>query len=127
MINLKGRKGEFMACSGFPECRNTKPLGGKKVQATDEVCEKCGKPMVIRWGRNGEFMACSGFPECKNTKPLGGKKIQTTDEICEKCGSPMKVKSVKNARFLACSNYPQCKYTANSLPQTESSQKKTDG
>ncbi len=77
-----------------------------------EVCEKCGRPMIIRWGRNGRFMACSGFPECKNTKPLSEPEApQETDEVCEKCGSPMVIKQGRFGAFLACSNYPKCKNT----------------
>jgi DNA topoisomerase-1 len=77
-----------------------------------EVCEKCGRPMVIRWGRNGKFMACSGFPECKNSKPLdNSNEVELTDEVCEKCGSQMVVKTGRFGKFLACSNYPKCKNT----------------
>ena len=90
--------------------------------ATDQVCEKCGKPMVIKWGRHGRFMACSGFPECKNAKPLEGQEsgvkgqgsnaeVQQTDEKCPKCGSPMVIKSGRFGRFIACSKYPECKTT----------------
>ena len=82
---------------------------------TDEVCEKCGLPMVIRWGRHGRFMACSGFPACKNTKPLEGEKKAAesviTDEKCPKCGSPMVLKSGRFGKFFACSKYPECKTT----------------
>jgi DNA topoisomerase-1 len=87
---------------------------------TDQVCEKCGKPMVIKWGRHGRFIACSGFPDCKNTKPLADKgtgqgdqetKVEETEEKCEKCGSPMLLKTGRFGRFLACSNYPGCKTT----------------
>ncbi len=88
---------------------------------TENMCEKCGLPMVIRWGRHGRFLACSGFPECKNTKPLPGnseqktqgtEKITTqTEEKCEKCGSPMLIKSGRYGKFLACSRYPECKNT----------------
>ena len=84
--------------------------------ATEEVCEKCGKPMVIRWGRHGRFMACSGYPDCKNSKPLEGEgKPQQpdvpTDEVCDKCQSPMVIKSGRFGRFLACTKYPDCKGT----------------
>lgn len=85
--------------------------------ATEEICEKCGKPMVIRWGRHGRFFACSGYPECKTTKPLEGdgtaqKPEQTaTDEICGKCGSPMVLKTGRFGKFVACSKYPECKST----------------
>lgn len=87
---------------------------------TDEVCEKCGKPMVIKWGRHGRFIACSGFPQCKNKKPLKVQnieektqniEIQQTDEICEKCGSQMVLKTGRFGKFLSCSRYPECKST----------------
>jgi len=86
-----------------------KELKNSLIEETDELCEKCGKPMVIRWGRNGKFMACSGFPNCRNTKPISERETETTDEICDKCGSPMVVKLGKYGKFLACSNYPDCK------------------
>jgi DNA topoisomerase-1 len=78
---------------------------------TDEVCEKCGRPMVVRWGRFGQFLACTGFPECKNTRPLDGEEAQqqATDEKCDECGSPMVVKRGRFGQFLACSRYPECK------------------
>jgi DNA topoisomerase-1 len=82
---------------------------------TEAVCEKCGKPMVIRWGRHGRFMACSGFPECKNAKPLDGDKPAAepveTDEKCPKCNAPMLLKSGRFGKFYACSAYPECKTT----------------
>jgi DNA topoisomerase-1 len=83
--------------------------------ATEETCENCGKPMVIRWGRHGRFMACTGFPECKTTKPLEGegqpKAPETTDEKCRVCGSPMVIRSGRFGKFIACSQYPACKTT----------------
>jgi DNA topoisomerase-1 len=87
---------------------------------TDQVCEKCGKPMVIKWGRHGRFMACSGFPDCKNTRPLQnqgteageqGAEVEQISEQCEKCGSPMVIKTGRFGKFLACSKYPKCKTT----------------
>ncbi len=97
------------------EMKNVK----KEVETTDIACEKCGKPMVIRWGRNGRFLACSGYPECKNTKNFNrtednGIKVvetETTDEKCVKCGHPMVVKTGRFGKFLACSAYPECKST----------------
>jgi DNA topoisomerase-1 len=80
-------------------------------EKTEEVCDKCGRPMVIRWGRHGRFLACSGFPECKNTKPLNNEKNHLTEEKCELCGSFMVVKNGKFGKFLACSKYPECKNT----------------
>jgi DNA topoisomerase I len=87
--------------------------------ATEWQCEKCGKPMVIKWGRNGSFLACQGYPECRNTqevvKNLDGTwekvPVQTTDEICETCGAPMTIKRGRFGTFLACTRYPECKTT----------------
>ena len=82
---------------------------------TEETCEKCGLPMVIRWGRHGRFLACSGFPDCKNAKPLDANKQPVeaveTGEACPKCGSPMVMKSGRFGKFIACSKYPECKTT----------------
>ncbi len=83
---------------------------------TEEVCEKCGSPMAIKWGRHGRFLACTAYPSCKNTKPLEGGIAKateqiTTEETCEKCGSPMVIKSGRFGKFLACSKYPECKNT----------------
>ncbi|OGW46133.1 MAG: DNA topoisomerase I [Nitrospirae bacterium GWC2_57_9] len=90
-----------------------------ELTPTDINCEKCGKPMVIKWGRNGQFLACSGYPDCKTTKPFIRKENgeveaapeETTDEICPKCGSAMVVKRGRFGKFLACSRYPECNHT----------------
>jgi DNA topoisomerase-1 len=93
--------------------------------ATDFVCEKCGRKMIIRWGRNGSFLACPGFnagegeEKCRNTKEIvknldGTYDIvppQTTDELCDVCGAGMTVKRGRFGTFLACSTYPDCKGT----------------
>ena len=78
---------------------------------TEEKCENCGKPMVLRWGRFGQFYACTGYPECKTTKPYGDEATQpeATDEKCDECESPMVVKRGRFGPFLACSRYPECK------------------
>jgi DNA topoisomerase-1 len=82
---------------------------------TDEVCDKCNSPMVIKWGRHGRFLACSGYPGCKNTRPLEGEAAPQepviTDEVCDKCGAGMVIKTGRFGKFLACSNYPGCKTT----------------
>ncbi len=91
----------------------------KEEIPTEWTCEKCGKPMVIKWGRNGNFLACSGYPECRSTmevvKNLDGtwEKVppQTTDEVCETCGAPMTIKRGRFGSFLACTRYPDCKTT----------------
>ena len=84
----------------------------KVVEASDEVCSECGKPMVIRWGRRGRFLACTGFPECKGTRSLDGEEQeapQQTDEKCPECESPMVIRSGRFGKFMACSRYPECK------------------
>ncbi len=81
-------------------------------EKTEEICEKCGAPMVIKTGRYGKFLACSAFPKCKNVKPLEKptpSEAETTDEKCEKCGAPMVIKTGRYGKFLACSKYPECK------------------
>ncbi|MCD4761029.1 type I DNA topoisomerase [bacterium] len=94
-----------------------KELDKKKLteEATDEKCDKCSSPMVIKLGRFGKFMACSNYPECKNTKPINEngepEKPETTDEKCPECGKPMIFKHGRFGKFLACSDYPKCKTT----------------
>jgi DNA topoisomerase-1 len=85
--------------------------------ATEINCEKCGKPMVIKWGKMGQFLACSGYPECKSTKDFkraeDGKITpvteELTDEKCVNCGKPMIIKRGRFGKFMACSGYPECK------------------
>jgi len=82
------------------------------TEMTDETCDKCGQPMIIKWGRNGRFLACSAYPECRSTRPLPEEQERNkTNEICEKCGSPMIIKVGRFGRFMACSAYPECKNT----------------
>ncbi len=83
-------------------------------EETNELCEVCGKPMIIKWGRNGRFMACSGYPSCKTTKPLAEdlEKHQHVVGIkCKVCGGDMIVKGGRFGTFLGCSNYPKCTNT----------------
>jgi DNA topoisomerase-1 len=99
------------------EMRNLK----REEQPTDEVCEKCGKTMVIKWGRNGHFLACSGYPDCRNTKEYtrnadGTLQVLPTtrpsDQTCPTCTSPMVIRRGRFGEFLACSRYPECKTTS---------------
>ena len=88
----------------------------REVEETDEVCDKCGEPMVIRWGRFGRFLACSGFPACKNTRELASEEganqpASTAEVLCEKCHRPMTLKRGRYGEFLACTGYPECKST----------------
>ena len=81
-------------------------------EKTDEKCDTCGSPMIIKLGRFGKFMACTNYPTCKTTKPMGDEKKlieEFSGEICEKCGKPMVVKRGRFGAFLGCSGYPECK------------------
>ena len=86
-------------------------------KATDEKCEKCGSPMVIKVGRFGPFIACSSYPECTNTKELETQEVSDSEgeegesEPCENCGKPMVLKRGRFGQFLACTGYPECKTT----------------
>lgn len=77
---------------------------------TDEVCEKCGSKMVIKFGRYGQFLACSNYPECKATRDLADEPA-ASEEKCENCGRPMVKRRGRYGQFLACSGYPECKTT----------------
>ena len=97
---------------------------------TDVVCEKCGKPMVIKWGKHGKFLACTGYPECTNTREVNvnvagleeGTQVevseQDAEEYCVNCGRPMVLKKGRFGTFYACTGYPDCK-TTKQLGQAE--------
>lgn len=79
-------------------------------EPSDEVCEKCGSPMVYKTGPYGKYLACSNYPNCSNRRSLKQKVApKQTDILCEKCGSPMLEREGKYGKYLACSNYPKCK------------------
>ncbi len=87
-----------------------------EVEETDEVCDLCGKPMVVRYGRYGKFLACSGFPDCKNTKAL----IEDTGLVCPLDGGAVVAKRTKKGRtFWGCANYPKCTYASWTKPETK--------
>src|SRR5205823_562151 len=85
----------------------------KASEPTNETCEKCGKPMVIKWGRRGRFMSCSGWPECRNAKSI------STDIVCPQCQKGKLVmrraKSGRGRAFYGCTTYPACNYIVNKL------------
>src|SRR5438046_9771360 len=99
--------------------RNNKKNIKRKELPTDEICDKCGSPMVIKWGQFGRFIACSAYPECKNTKEIasdetpkeGEASAESEPEPCENCGRPMTLKRGRFGQFLACTGYPECKTT----------------
>jgi DNA topoisomerase-1 len=128
-MNIRlGRHGQFLACTGYPECDGTSDLtpelaaqygtaGPPAPDVAQENCEKCGKPMAVRRGRFGYFLACTGYPECRNTKKIVMKEGAATavadvplEEKCPKCGSNLTLKHGRYGQFTACSNYPKCRY-----------------
>jgi DNA topoisomerase I len=121
MVIKAGKFGLFLACSGYPDCENTRELEAPEAGAEGEIeetCENCGKPMVVKRGRFGQFLACSGYPECKTTRKLiatkqgmtAAKPDQILDEKCPKCESNLVLKHGRFGEFTACSNYPTCRY-----------------
>ncbi|MGD0579003.1 MAG: type I DNA topoisomerase [Bryobacteraceae bacterium] len=103
--------------------------------ATDKTCDRCGKPMVIKWGKHGFFLACTGYPDCTNTREIaldadqigdGENPVEVTEqdaeEYCENCGRPMVLKKGRFGTFYACTGYPDCKTTK----QIGGAQKKPD-
>jgi DNA topoisomerase-1 len=118
MVLKRGRFGQFMACTGYPDCKTTRRLDqGKKVPdiPLDELCPKCGRNMMIRHGRYGEFTTCSGYPECKYVKQnfIGVK--------CPECkdGDLVEKRARKGNTFYGCGNYPNCKFTSAHKPIAE--------
>jgi len=118
MVLKFGRTGKFLGCSKYPECKATRPLGGQarvEAVASEHVCPKCGKPLLIRENRRKEkFYSCSGYPECKesfNIDPQGHpvKSAVETEHICEKCGKPMALRQGSRGAFLGCTGYPKCR------------------
>jgi DNA topoisomerase-1 len=116
-----GRFGPFLACTGYPECRNAKPIRKKASEPSGELCDKCGKPMVIKEGRYGSFLGCSGYPECRNLKAI----LVKVGVLCPSpdCGGELVEKTYKKARavkrFYGCSNYPKCDFATSLKPISE--------
>ena len=122
MVIKAGKFGLFLACSGYPECENTReletPEPGADGEGIEEACENCGKPMAMKRGRFGMFLACTGYPECKTTRKIittkqgmtAAKPDQILDEKCPKCESNLVIKQGRFGEFTACTNYPACKY-----------------
>ncbi|MCB2227143.1 MAG: type I DNA topoisomerase [Desulfarculaceae bacterium] len=123
-----GKHGEFLACSGYPECKTTfdftRDDNGKIVpeeppEDPGVTCEKCGAPMAVKKGRYGPFLACTAYPKCKHVLPLDedGKAmekppVEPLDEKCPKCGGQLVIKPTRSGgRFISCDNYPKCRFS----------------
>lgn len=111
MIIKWGRNGRFMACSGYPACKNTKPLPEDQAKHQHLVgikCDLCGGEMLVRSSKFGTFLGCSNYPTCKNTKPI------STGIKCPKCaeGEVIERKTKRKRSFYGCSRYPECDFAS---------------
>src|SRR5437667_247583 len=128
MVIKWGRRGEFLACRGYPECKNTKnfrraddgSIRPVEPETTGELCEQCGRPMQVRFGRYGKFLGCSGYPECRNMQPLH-KPVPTGVRCLLGCGEGelMERRSRRGKLFYSCSRYPACQFVAWDRPVPE--------
>ena len=118
MVLKKGRFGTFYACTGYPDCKTTKPIGGqqkKPDQPLEEKCPQCGNHLALKTGRFGEFTACSNYPTCKYVKQ------KTIGVKCPECseGEISERRSRKGKTFYGCTRYPDCKFVAWAKPVAE--------
>jgi len=125
LLRRKGRYGEFIACSNFPECKYTRPIKKENEEEnepqigekSDEICDKCGSSMVIKEGKKGKFLACSAYPACRNAKPLNATGGVTKIEVpCPKCGKKIIERIGRRGKFYGCENYPTCTFISNAMP-----------
>ena len=120
-----GRNGHYLACNAYPDCRYTRnynrddkgrivPLEIPDEEISDKICEKCGKPMVLKQGKFGPFLACSGYPDCKTTMSVyaNGNGTSTGVKCPEKgCDGELVEKHSKRGKvFYGCNRYPDCSY-----------------
>jgi DNA topoisomerase I len=120
MIFRWSRRGAFLGCSGYPRCKNSRPAkqteDGRieliEVETIDKACDKCGKPMMVKYYNKGRFLSCSDYPNCRNTKPY------PTGVKCPQagCDGELVERSSRRGPFYGCSKYPDCKYTSRKLP-----------
>jgi DNA topoisomerase-1 len=118
MVLKKGRFGTFFACSGYPDCKTTKQIGGSQKKSDvilDEKCPQCGNNMVQKFGRFGEFTACSNYPGCKYVKQ------KTIGVKCPECseGEVVERRSRRGKTFFGCNRYPDCEFVAWARPVAE--------
>ncbi|GAM09769.1 DNA topoisomerase 1 [Geobacter sp. OR-1] len=119
-----GRRGKFIACTGYKDgCRYTRNIESAEQaekpepEISEEKCDKCGQPMLIKDGRYGKYLACSGYPACKNIQPL--VKPKGTGVTCPECGKGelTEKKSRYGKMFYSCNKYPECKFALWDPPQ----------
>jgi DNA topoisomerase I len=126
MVIKFGRFGEFLACSNYPECKNTREMAkaGEPDAASIPPCERCGKEMVLKRGRFGPFLACSGYPDCRNIRKVGKAAVppKPTGVRCPRCekGEVLERKSRRGKTFYGCNRYPDCDFALWNRPLPES-------
>jgi DNA topoisomerase-1 len=122
MVIKWGRRGEFLACTNYPDCKYTREFERQedgslklmKLEVTGELCSTCGSQMVIKSGRFGKFLACSKYPECKTTRAI------STGITCPSCGGALSERRTKKGRiFYGCSQYPKCTFATWDKPIKE--------
>ena len=119
-----GRRGRFVGCTGYPECKYTRSMGDdaeeqEEPEKLDRDCPKCNEGLLIKPGRYGKFIGCSGYPKCKHMEPL--EKPEDTEVECPECkqGTLLKRKSRYGKVFYSCQRYPECKYAVWNPPRKE--------
>jgi DNA topoisomerase-1 len=139
MVLRDGPRGPFLACTGYPKCKNAKDVDAEgnpvKPIETGLTCEKCGAPMRVTRGPRGPFLGCSAFPKCRSSKPMPAElkeKLKdllpapparkaapavAVSETCPECGAPMKLRPGRRGYFLGCSKYPKCRGTREASPE----------
>ena len=108
-----GRNGKFIACSGFPQCKYTRPLNDEALEKTDEKCDKCGSPMEVKTGKYGRFLACSNYPKCKNIKPFS-LGVKCPVDGCD--GEIVEKRTRRGKIFYGCNRYPACTFASWTKP-----------
>ena len=122
MTMMMGRFGRFLACSGYPECQNTRNMRETAErppdEPTDEICEKCERPMVIKTGRYGRFLACTGYNAEDNPCDNRRNIVLKSEVPCPKCGGDLvQRRARKSGRpFWGCARYPECEFLVNTEP-----------
>jgi DNA topoisomerase-1 len=129
MMLRQSRRGPFLGCSGYPKCRTVLNIGEDgaplpeesrpQPEVTDQLCPKCGKPLVKRTGKLGPFLGCSGYPKCKTIVNLPSAEGEPSEQSaeqpteaqqpCPKCGRPLVERVGRYGKFLGCSGYPECR------------------
>ncbi|MBM3494713.1 MAG: DNA topoisomerase I, partial [Armatimonadetes bacterium] len=127
MLLRQSDRGPFLGCSGYPRCKTvlnpdgTEPERPQKPEqvGSDQVCPKCGKPMIERTGKYGKFLGCSGFPKCRTIVKIEGEEgesgrppAERTGVACPKDGGDIVVKRSRRGKvFYGCANYPTCTFS----------------